>query len=789
MIRFLKNIGVSLKQIWADLGRSIFVGDRLEKNMRGIAIGAALIIVMNLITGTLNYLQGNVSGTISSLVLILFFSFILFFILVMKKRDIALTLTVVAMVIIYSYDVVKVTNQIMPLWTLLFPWAFCYLVSVRVGIGLSAYFTGLYLTLFYSPLKQYVAAYPSFILERFPIIYAANAFLCIYIMVQYHRNTLNQMDYAKQLAEAKASAEFANTAKSDFLANMSHEIRTPINAVLGMNEMVLRESLQARDQAPKDRPDLRNYLTNISNYAGNIDSAGKNLLAIINDILDFSKIESGKMEITEGEYKISSVLNDISNIISFKAKDKGLDFRIDVDSDLPDGLLGDEVRLRQIMTNLLNNAVKYTKEGSVTLLVSKGEGETVTEGGVIHLKIAVKDTGIGIKKEDLQKLFEKFERVDLKQNSTVEGSGLGLAITKNLLGLMGGTIEVDSVYGIGSVFTAVLPQKVVSTEPVGDFREKFEKSVQEAKVYHESFRAPDAHILIVDDTRMNLTVATGLLKKTQIEIDTASSGAEAIELTKTIRYDLILMDQRMPGMDGTEAMKHIKAQENGANAGTPFICLTADAVSGARKHYLAEGFTDYLTKPIDSKALETMLKKYLPAEKVLSVSEEGKQAPAPAPAATSAPAQPAADGFDRLRAVGIDPAVGLRFCQDDEDLYSSILSDYAQSSDEKKESLACFFAAEDWKNYAIYVHALKSTSKTIGAAELSEIAQRLEAAANAGDGDAIRGEHDDMMNRYEKTVAAIRAAEPDAEASASADDGVLEFAPEQNGDALEFNPE
>ena len=183
MIRFLKNIGASLKQIWADLGRSIFVGDRLEKNMRGIAIGAALIIVMNLITGTLNYLQGNVSGTISSLVLILFFSFILFFILVMKKRDIALTLTVVAMVIIYSYDVVKVTNQIMPLWTLLFPWAFCYLVSVRVGIGLSAYFTGLYLTLFYSPLKQYVAAYPSFILERFPIIYAANAFLCILYMV------------------------------------------------------------------------------------------------------------------------------------------------------------------------------------------------------------------------------------------------------------------------------------------------------------------------------------------------------------------------------------------------------------------------------------------------------------------------------------------------------------------------------------------------------------------------------------------------------------------------------
>ena len=769
------------KKIWADLGRSIFTGDRYEKNMRGLAVGALLIVVMNLITGSLNLAKGMVSGAVSSLILILVFLLVFFFIVVMKNRKVALFLTVFAVIGIYSYDVITVTSPIMPIWTLLFPCAFCYLVNVKAGIGLSAYFSALYLVLFYSPLKQVVAGkYPDFILERFPIIFLANAFLSVYIMVQYHRNTLQQIDYAEQLNEAKAAAERANTAKSDFLASMSHEIRTPINAVLGMNEMVLRESLQARDRIPKTQPELRSYMTNISNYAGNIDSAGKNLLSIINDILDFSKIESGKMEITEADYKFSSVLNDISNVVSFKAKDKGLDFRIDVDKELPDGLYGDELRIRQIMTNLLGNAVKYTKEGSVTLYVGKGKDTEVREGGMIDLIISVKDTGIGIRKEDLDKLFQKFERVDLQQNSTVEGSGLGLAITKNLLGLMNGSISVESVYGEGSVFTVVLPQKVVSTESVGDFRMKFEKSVQEAEVYHESFRAPDAHILIVDDTRMNLTVAVGLLKKTQMVIDTAASGAEAIGLTKTIRYDLILMDQRMPGMDGTEAMKRIKAQEDGKNGETPFICLTADAVSGARNRYLAEGFTDYLTKPIDSKALEATLIKYLPAEKVCEAASDADAAEperAPSVPDVSAPADTA----------GIDREVGLRFCRNDEELYRSILLDYAQSSDEKKKNIEDCFAAEDWKNYAIYVHALKSTSKTIGASALSDRALRLEEAANAGDAGVIRAEHEAMMAQYAETVAAIRDSEPQTEASGG-DEEALEFEPEED-EALEFAPE
>ena len=768
-----------LKKIWADLGRSIFVGDRYKKNMVGLAIGAALIVGVNMVTGSINLAQENYWAALSSLVLILFFSLVFVFIVAFKKRTIALALAAIGVVLIYSYDVIVVTTPLMPLWTILFPWAFSYLVSVRVGILMSAYYSSFYLVLFYSPLKQVVEGrYIDIMFTQFPILYLANAFLCIFIMVQYHRNTLNQMDYSEQLTEAKAVAEHANTAKSEFLASMSHEIRTPINAVLGMNEMVLRESLQARDQASTVQPELRAYLTNISNYAGNIDSAGKNLLAIINDILDFSKIESGKMEITEAEYKFSSVLNDISNVISFRAKDKGLDFKIEMDKDLPDGLFGDELRVRQIMTNLLGNAVKYTKRGSVLLYVGKEAGDVIENGDTIHLVISVKDTGIGIKKEDIDKLFQKFERVDLQQNSTVEGSGLGLAITKNLLELMNGTIKVESVYGNGSTFTATIPQKVVSTEPVGDFKMKFEKSVQEADVYQEAFRAPDAHILIVDDTRMNLTVAVGLLKKTQMDIDTAASGLEAIGLTKTIKYDLILMDQRMPGMDGTETMKNIKVQEDGVNRETPFICLTADAVSGARTHYLAEGFTDYLTKPIDSKALERTLMKYLPKEKLITdfKDEEAQEE-----------AFPEVDEFEPMRLAGIDPDVGLRFCQGDKDLYRSIIIDYAQTSDEKMKNIVEYLAKEDWKNYAISVHALKSTSKTIGAGDLSDIALHLEMAANENDASLIRAEHDTMLDLYQKVVAAIRKAEPEAQSATKSEDEALEFSPGDD-DVLEFNP-
>ncbi len=581
---------------------------------------------------------------------------------------------------------------------------------------------------------------------------------------------------SNELRNAKDMAEHTSAIKSEFLARISHEIRTPINAVLGMNEMVLRESMQARDALPEENEDIQEVFRRILGYSGNIQSAGSNLLGIINDILDISRIESGKIEIAEADYKLSSVLNDVTNMISYKAKDKGLDFDINIDDAIPDDLHGDEVRIRQILTNLLNNAVKYTKEGSIHLSIQKYEGDPIILGEPIHLIIKVKDTGIGIKPEDIDRIFDKYERFDLKNNSAVEGTGLGLTITRNLLEIMGGSIEVHSNYNVGSVFTIILPQTIVSTEPIGDFEKKFNTSIEEQKVYKESFRAPDAHILIVDDTRMNLLVVEGLLKNTEIKIDNATSGREAIDISGSIQYDLILMDQRMPEMDGTEAMKRIKANESGPNKDTPFICLTADAVKGARGKYLNEGFTDYLSKPIDSRALEQTLIKYLPEDKV-SIMKNAQATPSKADEKAFE-----ADKYDSLTSSGIYWKNGLKYCDNDMAIFRTVLEEFAQSSKEKAKDLQTYYDVGDLNTYAVLVHSLKSTSRLIGAVKLSEAAELLEIAANTQKLDIIENTHAAMMAQYANVVAAInplfegeeqRDKEPSGE-----DDDILEFMPE-----------
>ena len=572
------------------------------------------------------------------------------------------------------------------------------------------------------------------------------------------------------LSEARQIAEHSNAAKSEFLANMSHEIRTPINAVLGMNEIILRESRQARDALPEPREAVQGVFADICDYAVNIRSAGNNLLSIINDILDFSKIEAGKLEIAEGQYRLSSVLNDVSNMIAFKARDKGLDFRIQVDDTLPDCLYGDEVRVRQIVTNVLNNAVKYTREGSVSLSVCGAWRDAARPGGALDLKIVVEDTGVGIRQEDIGRLFEKFERADLPHNSTVEGTGLGLAITRNLLDMMGGSIDVRSVYGEGSAFTIVLPQKAVGTEPIGNFREKFMRAQEETAVYRESFHAPQARILVVDDTRMNLTVVVNLLKKTGIGIDTADSGEDAVRRSRSRRYDLILMDQRMPGMDGTQAMRRIREQTDGLNRETPFICLTADAVSGARERYLAEGFTDYLTKPIDSRALEQALIKHLPAGKVRAVEAEQ-------PVGREAEDGLRDDLVEALRAAGVDTQAGMRYSGGDVQMYRTLLTEYAGGARERARALGKYLDAGDFTNYAVLAHALKSTARMIGATALSETAARLEAAADARQAEVILKAHDDMIER-DAALAGIIEGSLGTRAHSAADDEILEFLPE-----------
>ena len=576
----------------------------------------------------------------------------------------------------------------------------------------------------------------------------------------------------EQMLEEKISAEKANTAKSDFLANMSHEIRTPINAVLGMNELILRESREAQSLPAAEDRAVRAALENIDVYAGDVKSAGNNLLAIINDILDFTKIEAGKMELMESGYELSSLLNDVTNLVQLKLRDKGLTFDLEVDEALPNELFGDKVRIRQILTNLLNNAVKYTEYGGVRMTV-RGELSALNEPvRSILLTVAVQDTGIGIREEDIGRLFDKFERLDLQQNSTVEGTGLGLAITHRLLDRMGGSISVESEYGKGSVFTVTIPQKIVSFELIGDFRKRFVEEKSEALPYREAFLAPDARILIVDDTKMNLTVAVGMLKSTKIRIDTAGSGAEAVALARERAYDVILMDQRMPEMDGTEALKRIRAVEDGPNRDTPVICLTADAVIGARERYLAEGFTDYLTKPVDSRSLEKQLMKYLPEEKLAVVQETAPES------SDLSSADGVPEDLASLRSAGLDPQTGLRYCQNDESFYRSLLAEYAQEAKEKAPGLQRFYAEGDWKNYAILAHALKSTSKMIGASALSEQAARLEAASSAGDADALRKEHEDMLVRYQGLSRRILAVVP-ALQTGNGEDDILEFEPEE----------
>lgn len=592
--------------------------------------------------------------------------------------------------------------------------------------------------------------------------------LAVVLIVYFHQKLAEN----HMLLEEKSVAEQSNAAKSEFLANMSHEIRTPINAVLGMNEMILNESMQARDALPENPDAIRDIFSSITNYAGNVDSAGHNLLSIINDILDFSKIEAGKLELQEGTYQLSSVLNDVSNMVYFKARSKHLDFLVEVDPSLPDGLFGDELRLKQIITNILNNAVKYTKKGSVSLTIRGDASGHYTVDQPITLRVTVADTGIGIRKEDIGRLFDKFERMDMQQNSTVEGTGLGLAITKYLLEMMGGSVSVESEYGKGSVFSLCIPQKVVSLDPVGNFRKKFEKNMNETSVPDKVFVAPKAQILIVDDTSMNLSVVTGLLRDTEMLIDTAESGTEAIGMTEWTQYDMILMDQRMPVMDGTETMLHIRNSGNGYEK-TPIICLTADAIAGAKERYLQEGFTDYLSKPIDSHALRKMLLKYLPEEKVTIKEDVVKKESTPSrkiPAAQKS-------AYEILAGAGVHTEAGLAYCQNDDGLYRTLLTDYVQTSEERIRNLARYFDEKDWKNYQILVHSVKSTSRTIGADDVGEIAAKLEAAAETDAAGSLWDDHKAMLLGYQKIVEAIRSTGISADESIPGNSDIMEFLP------------
>ncbi len=546
--------------------------------------------------------------------------------------------------------------------------------------------------------------------------------------------TFEQSGTQRRMIDQAQRAEMESRAKSDFLANMSHEIRTPINAVLGMDEMILRET---NDPA-------------VAGYAKDIRQAGKHLLSIINDILDISRIESGRMEIAEDSYDLSSVLTDVIDLIQIQADQKNLKFELDIHAVTPNRLRGDPSRIRQIAINLLNNAVKYTKRGRIIFSVDaipREEAEALGADAVVrgtptdiespvYLRMAVRDTGIGIRQKDFAVMFDSFHRLDPKENAGVQGTGLGLSIVSTLVQLMHGFLLVESIYGVGSQFTVILPQEELPGERLGSL-EKRRRTQSTEQRDQALFTAPEAKVLGVDDNALNRRLLTALLRRTQVRLTTCESGREALELVKSNHYDLILMDHLMPEMDGIETLHRMRAMTDSLCANTPVIVLTANAITGVRESYLSEGFTDYLSKPVQSAELEEMMRRYLPAEKIQS-----------APAG-DVPDEEASPGLPEwlCRVEEIDVPTGLRFCGTEE-TYLDTLEIYAKNTEAFASEIEELHRSGNTADTIVKVHALKSTSRAIGADALGALAEKLEFAGKAGDTRTLDAELDGLLARY-----------------------------------------
>lgn len=671
---------------------------------------------------------------------------------------------------------------------------------------------------------------------------ALATFLMVGIGLSLYINIIRSEHAKKVLRETAQKAEKAEHSKSEFLANMSHEIRTPMNAIIGMCELALRE---------------RNVSEAVREYCIQIQNSGRSLLAIINDVLDFSKIESGKMELIEDEINLASTLNDVINMTMTRMGDKNLELVVHVDTDIPKGIVVDENRLKQVMINLLTNAVKYTPEGVITIRVSK-----IDRDYGINLNFSVEDSGIGIQKENLEKLFSSFQQVDSKKNRSVEGTGLGLVITKRLLSSMGGFIKVKSVYGKGSTFSFVIPVKVSNPEPfisvkdneainavtyidvtkyanmatkerygtffeeIGDSLkvknemcynfEDLKKKIDNGDITHcfiakeeflankkfyeniadkicvtliqnrrdavevpanircvykpvyelplaaifnnesmivnlhdaksggISFTAPRARVLIVDDNIINLEVAVGLMQPYKMQVLTVESGKDAIRVLNSKDFDLVFMDHMMPEMDGVETTQLIRARDEEYYKKLPIVALTANAVGGARESFIANGFNGFLAKPIELSALDRILKQFLPPDMI--VKQSGKTADG----AANDTKMLLNESEDEKNVIDVE--TGVFYTGGTKDAYLSILGLFVKKGDEKCETIQSLYEAKEWKNYVIEVHALKSTSLSLGAKNLSALAKKLELAGKSGDYSVIEENQDELMRQYREVL-------------------------------------
>ncbi len=562
------------------------------------------------------------------------------------------------------------------------------------------------------------------------VIHIGSKQYSISVVPFYDKNTLKgynlwlfdkteEQEYNKRLLELKEQAEEANKAKTMFLANMSHEIRTPMNAIMGTIEMILRENTSEA----------------VENHANSIKNAGNILISIINDILDFSKIESGKMNVNDINYKPGFLIKDITDSIRPKLEEKGIMFEIHVKETLPKILHGDETHVRQVFTNLLTNAVKYTQRGYVAMNV-----DWELQNGLALLRVSVEDTGCGISEEHLKTLFNSFERADMIKNRTIEGTGLGLAITKRLIENMGGSISVKSTYGEGSIFSFYFYQGIVDYAHTGDYNVLTEKEEEELKSNNESFIAPMAKVLAVDDNVTNIKVIRGILSMYQIRVDTATSGKECLEKLEKNHYHLILMDQMMPIMDGIETTQKIREIPDKEVRNVPIIALTANAIRGAREMFLENGFQDYISKPMDISILEKILRKYLPTEFIHLVDKKNPKISLGKP----------------IVIPQVDVQAGIENYGNSRQRYIQILRYIYDDGEEQIVRMKKQVRENRYDDYLFEVHALKGLAKGIGAMKLSETARTQEMAAREKNYNVITEGADHLFEQYRMLLANIK---------------------------------
>lgn len=556
------------------------------------------------------------------------------------------------------------------------------------------------------------------------LIYVAFMSVCTSIF-KILNESLEKVKLMDELEQAKEAAEEANRAKTQFIARVSHEIRTPINAIMGMNEMIMRESREC----------------DIIQYADDVRNSSTILLGIINDLLDAAKIESGKMEVLPVEYDMGSFLNDLYHLIYIRAREKNLTLNFEIEKTIPKVYFGDDKRIRQVLINLLTNSVKYTDKGEVTLSLT-----AETEGDTAFLHFSVRDTGIGIKKEELESICEEFKRADMKRNRSVEGTGLGMNIVQQFLRLMGSELKIESEYEKGSAFQFVLEQKIVDKSPLGDFTASFSK-VGEEKFFRSSFVAPDARILVVDDYPMNIKVLKNLLKQNKVQIEGVESGRECLRLLRQQSFDLIFLDHRMPGMDGVETLHEMRKQELGK--GVPVIMLTANAIVGDREKYLEEGFDEFLSKPIMPERLEKIMLQFLPEKYIQTANREPEEIVyMDAKAYLESLEKDDEVDFEQVKEVfpEFNYEKALSLCNGEEGFYLELLRDFTELT--IKTELEGYVETQDSENYSIRIHGFKNNAYSVGADKLGDLAYNMEQESKDGITEALIKKQEELFGMY-----------------------------------------